>query len=180
MKVRVALKRAGRKRQWLLLVAGVLGDSFRAFGHSVLGKFSRQQQANGGLYLTTSDGGSLVVVRQSGRFSGYPLEDVVHEAVHDRHGFATDAGVWVHLLKHLIDVYRIALLPSSFAFFISSANGLRFPCLFSAFRTHFRWHDSFACTVEVSNRQYYVYSCGDVNALARFCRQIYTLRESLC
>ena len=43
-------------------------------------------------------------------FSGDALEDVVHERVHDTHGFAGDAGVRVHLLQHLVDVDSIAFL----------------------------------------------------------------------
>jgi len=50
------------------------------------------------LYLETRDGGAAVVVRKLGGFVGDPLEDVVYERVHDAHGFAGDASVWVDLL----------------------------------------------------------------------------------
>ena len=42
---------------------------------------------------------------------GDPLEEVVHERVHDGHGLGGDAGVGVHLLQHLVDVDGVGLLP---------------------------------------------------------------------
>ena len=79
----------------------------------MLCQFSGQKQSDGGLDLAGTNGGFLVVVGQAGRFRGDALEDVVHEGVHDAHGFAGDARVRVHLLQDLIDVDRIALLSPS-------------------------------------------------------------------
>ena len=93
----------------------------------MLGQFARQQQPDGGLDLSTADGRALVVVREPRRLAGDPLEDVVHERVHDAHGLAGDARVGMHLLQHLIDVDAEALLSSS-----SSSSCLRrrlWPCL---------------------------------------------------
>jgi len=77
----------------------------------MLGEFSRQQQTNRSLNLATRDGGTAVVVGQLRGFIGNPLEDVVNKRVHDAHGLAGDAGVWMNLLKDLVDVDGIGLLP---------------------------------------------------------------------
>ena len=66
----------------------------------------------------------LFVVGQSGSFSGDSLKDIVDEAVHDRHGLATDASVGVHLFQHLVDVDGIAFLPFPLAFLVARANSL--------------------------------------------------------
>lgn len=50
----------------------------------------------------------LVVVRQSRSFGSDSLEDVVHERVHDAHGFGRDAGIGVHLLQDFVDVDGVA------------------------------------------------------------------------
>ena len=99
----------------------------------MLGKFSRQQQANGSLCLATIDGGSLVVVRQSARFSGYPLEDVIH----DRHRLTTDSGVWVHLFQHCIDVYLIAL--RLWRFLSPARTSFTFPAFLAPFYLTVGW-----------------------------------------
>jgi len=52
----------------------------------VLGQLSRQQQPHRSLDLPGGDGGPLIVMGQSGSLGGDPLEDVVHEGVHDAHG----------------------------------------------------------------------------------------------
>ena len=67
-------------------------------------------EPHGCLDLPAGDGVLLVVVGQAGRLGGNPLEDVVHERVHDAHGLAGDARVRVDLLHHLVDVDGVALL----------------------------------------------------------------------
>ena len=131
----------------LLLSASVLGDGLSALGHGVLGELPGQHQAHGGLDLpggdrgpgrgqgyhqvgTTEDNTPLVVVGELAGLGGDPLEEVVHEAVHDGHGLGGDAGVGVHLLQHLqqdnlrkciktkvhlVDVDGVALLPLALA-----------------------------------------------------------------
>ena len=63
----------------------------------MLGQLPGQQQPHCGLHLPAGDGGALVVLRQARRLRGDALEQVVHERVHDAHGFARDAGVGVDL-----------------------------------------------------------------------------------
>ncbi|KAJ9593076.1 hypothetical protein L9F63_027684, partial [Diploptera punctata] len=57
------------------------------------------------LDFPTGDGGTLVVVSKSGSLSSYALKDVIHKAVHDAHGFGTDAGVRVNLLQHFVNAW---------------------------------------------------------------------------
>ena len=54
--------------------------------------------------LPRSDSGPLVVVGQPAGFSSNPLENVVHEPVHVRHGLGADACIRVHVLQNLVDV----------------------------------------------------------------------------
>ena len=76
-----------------LLEAGVLRDGFISFGHSELGQDWRQNESDGGLYVPTRDGRTLVVANQEWGLRSYPLENVVGKSVHDAHGLARDAGV---------------------------------------------------------------------------------------
>lgn len=94
-----------------LLAAGVLGDSLCALAHGVLGQFTWEKETHGGLDFPAGDRGTLVVVGESGCLGGDPLEDVVHKAVHDRHGLARDAGVGVHLLQHFVYVDAVGFPP---------------------------------------------------------------------
>ena len=73
-------------------------------------QFAGQVKANSCLNLATGDGVLLVVVSQTGRLGGDTLEDVVHEGVHDAHGFAGDASVRVNLLQDFVDVDGVTLL----------------------------------------------------------------------
>ncbi len=61
-----------------LLGAGVLGDGLGALRHGVFGQLPGQQQTHGGLDLSGCDGGALVVVSETRRFTGDALEDVVY------------------------------------------------------------------------------------------------------
>ncbi len=101
-----------------LFGAGVLGHGLGALGHGVLGQLAGQQQADGGLDLPGSDGGSLVVMRQARRFSGDALEDVVDKRVHDAHSLRGDPRVRVHLLQHLVHIDGIAFFPALAALFV--------------------------------------------------------------
>ena len=116
-----------------LLGAGVLGDSLGALRHGVLGQLTRQQQTNSSLDLATGDGGTLVVVGQTGGFSGDSLEDIVDKAVHDGHSLAADASVGVHLLQHLVDVDSVAFLPLPLALLVAGANSLGLAGLLGTF-----------------------------------------------
>ena len=74
-------------------------------------QFSGQEEPDSSLDFPRRDGGTLVVVSQTRGFSSNALKDVVHERVHDGHGFAGDTGVGMDLLQNLIDVDSIRFLP---------------------------------------------------------------------
>jgi len=116
-----------------LLAAGVLGDGLGALTDSVLGELTGEKQTHSGLDLATGDGGTLVVVSQTGGLSSDSLKDIVDKAVHDGHSFAADASVGVHLLQHLVDVDGIALLPLLSSFLVAGAGCLGFAGLLGAF-----------------------------------------------
>ncbi len=107
-----------------LLGAGVLGDGLGALRHGVFGQLSGQQQTHGGLDLSRCDGGALVVVSETRRFTGDALEDVVDERVHDPHRLRRDPGVRMNLLHHLVDVDSVALLPGLSALLSSFSGSL--------------------------------------------------------
>ena len=71
-----------------LLGGGVLGDSLGSLTDGMLGELTGQKKTDSSLDLTAGDGGLLVVVSQTGSFTGNTLEDIVDEAVHDAHGTA--------------------------------------------------------------------------------------------
>ena len=103
-----------------------------------------QVKTDGCLDFAASDGMFLVVVSQTRRLGGDTLEDVVHKRVHDAHGFAGDASVWMDLLQNLVDVDRVALfarLPPLFAFF-SCGFGFSSCCfLFTLLGSYLARHD---------------------------------------
>lgn len=68
-------------------------------------------------------GGPLVIVGKARSFGGDPLEDVVDERVHDRHGLAADSGVRMDLLQHLVDVDKVALLSPLLVLLIAGPGG---------------------------------------------------------
>ena len=107
-----------------LLGGGVLGDSLGALGHGVLGQLTGEEQTDGSLDLPGGDGGPLVVVGETAGLSGDPLEDVVHEGVHDGHGLAGDTSVGVDLLEDLVDVDAVGFLPPALLLLISLGDRL--------------------------------------------------------
>lgn len=125
-----------------LLAAGVLGDGLGALRHGVLGQLSGQQQAHGRLDFAARDRRATIVVSQARGFRSDALEDVVHEAVHDRHGLRADAGVGVNLLQHLVDVDSIALPSSPLALLVAGTYGLSLAGrLLRSLTSWLRWHD---------------------------------------
>jgi hypothetical protein len=109
----------------------------------VLGEFSWEEESDGGLDLPGGDGGPLVVVGESGGLGRDPLEDVVHEGVHDGHGLGGDAGVGVDLLQHLVDVHRVRLLPLLVTLLLSALHNvlrLRHRLLARRFSSCLGWH----------------------------------------
>ena len=87
-----------------LLAGSVLGHRLGALADSVLGELTGEKETHSSLDLSGGDGGTLVVVGQTGGLGSDALEDVIHERVHDRHGLGGDTSVGVHLLQHLIYV----------------------------------------------------------------------------
>ena len=92
----------------------------------MLRQLTGQEKSNGRLNFPRRDGGTLVVVRQSGSFGGDALKDVVHEGIHDGHGFAANAGVGMHLLEHLVDVDEVGLLSPFFVLLVGISDGFGF------------------------------------------------------
>lgn len=76
----------------------------------MLGKLTRQDQANGSLDLLGRDGGALVVGSNLAGLGGNPLKDVVDKAVHDGHGLLGDVHLRVALTQDLKDVGRVGLM----------------------------------------------------------------------
>ena len=108
----------------------------------MFGQLTREVQPHSSLDFPAGDGVLPVVVSKAGGLGGDTLKDVVHERVHDAHGFAGDAGVGVHLFQHLVDVNGVALLTrlSPLLGFSSGRLGLG-RCLFlSLLRGYFARH----------------------------------------
>jgi hypothetical protein len=123
------------------LGARVLGDGLGSLADGVLGELARQQETDGRLDLAARDRRSTVVVGETGRLGGDALEDVVDEAVHDRHGLAADAGVGVDLLQHLVDVDGVRLTSAPLPLLVPGAHGLRLARrLLRSLTRWFGWH----------------------------------------
>jgi len=84
----------------------------------MLSQFTGQQKSNGSLDFPACDGGSLVVVSETGGLCGDPLENVVDKTVHDGHGFAADTGIGVNLFQDFVDVDAVRLLSSPLSFLV--------------------------------------------------------------
>ena len=86
-------------------------EGLGALRDGVLGQLSGQEEPDGGLDLPGGDGGPLVVVGELAGLGSNPLEEIIHEGVHDTHGLGGDSSVRVDLLQHLVDVDGVGLLP---------------------------------------------------------------------
>ena len=108
----------------------------------MLGQFTGQVQSHSCLDFAAGDGVLPVVVSQARRFGGDALKEVVHEGVHNAHGFAGDASIGVHLLQHLVDVDGVALLArlSPLLGISTSRLGLGHRLLFSLHCCYFSRH----------------------------------------
>ena len=140
-KGRLVWKKSQEMDDGHLLGAGVLGDGLGAFRHGVLGQLSGQKETDGRLDFPGRDGRAFVVVGQTGRLSGDALENVVDEAVHDRHGFRGDSRVGVDLLQNFVDVNGVALLPLALLLLIALGDVLlRLSGLLRCFSADFGGH----------------------------------------
>ncbi len=120
----------------------------------MFGQLSGQQQTHGGLDLSRCDGGALVVVSETRRFTGDALEDVVDERVHDPHRLRRDPGVRMNLLHYLVDVDSIALLPGLSALLSSFSSGLSDGLLGALLGSRLCWfrHDDVDESMNLMNR----------------------------
>ena len=85
----------------------------------MLGQFSGEEETDSSLDFSGGDGGSLVVVSETGSFSGDTFEDIVDKGVHDAHGLGGDTGVRVDLFQDLVDVDGIRFLAGSLLLFVT-------------------------------------------------------------
>ncbi len=76
----------------------------------MLRQLSREVESDSSLDFPARDRVLLVVVSQSGSFSGNSFEYVIDKRVHDAHGLGGDTSVRVDLLQDFVDVDGIALL----------------------------------------------------------------------
>ena len=107
----------------------------------MLGKLTRQQKTYGRLDFAARDRRASVVVSKTRRLSSDAFEDVVDEAVHDRHRLAADARVGVDLLQHLVDVDSVALPSSPLSLLVASSHGFRLAGgLLRSLASWLRWH----------------------------------------
>ena len=107
-------------------------------------------ESHGRLDLPAGDGVLLVVVGQTRRLGGNPLEDVVDKRVHDGHGLAGDARIRVDLLHHLVDVDGVALLAELPLLALLSGN-LGLGCLLSLLASDLSWHSVLFVSNELMN-----------------------------
>jgi len=75
----------------------------------VLGKLTREYQANSGLNLTRGKGRLLVVLAELASLGGEAVKYVADERVHDAHGLLGDTDLRVNLLENTVDVGRVRL-----------------------------------------------------------------------
>ena len=100
----MAIKIAVFEVEARLLAACVFGDSLGAFRDGMFGQFTGEEEPDSSLDLPGGDGGSLVVVGQTGSFSSDTFEDIVDEGVQDGDTLLGDTSLRVNLFQHLVDV----------------------------------------------------------------------------
>ena len=76
----------------------------------MLGKLTREDEADGGLDLPCRHGLLLVIATQLAGFGSDAVEGVADEGVEDGHGPLGDSGVRVDLLEDAVDVDVVGLL----------------------------------------------------------------------
>ena len=97
-------------------------------------------QPHGSLDFSTGDGVFLVVVSQAGGLGGDTLKNIVHEGVHDAHGFTGDACVRVNLFQDLVNVDGVALLARLSPLLCFARLGLHRSLLLSLLASYLPWH----------------------------------------
>jgi hypothetical protein len=137
----VALKRADKGWSSDLFRASVLRDGLGALRYGVFSQLSREKKPHRSLDLSAGNGRSLVVVSQTRRLVGDAFEDVVDKAVHDRHGFATDAGIGVNLTQHFVNVDTVRFLSLLPPFLVGGRLFLSLCGLLNSFTRWFERHN---------------------------------------
>jgi len=131
-----------------LLGRSILGHCLRTLRDGVLGQLSGEEETDSSLDFPRRDGGSLVVVGETGSLSSDTLKDVVDERVHDGHGLSGDASVGVNLLEHLVDVDSVALLPALLPLLVSLGDVLLgLAGLLRCLARGFGCHDDASCRI---------------------------------
>ena len=151
----MALKRAVglrmRSLESYLLGGSVFGHSLGAFRYGVLGQLSGKKKTDSSLDFPRCNGGSLVVMGQTGRLRSDSLENVVDERIHDGHGFGGDTSVRMDLFQHLVDVDSVGFLPPALLLLVSLHNSLLgLAGLLGWFTANFGWHDDRFSTQRMS------------------------------
>ena len=126
-----------------LFRACVFSDSLCAFTDRVFGQFTWQQKSHWCLDFATRYCRATIVIWELGWLIGDSLKDVIDKRVHDAHGLAWDASVWVNLLEDFVNVDGVGFLPLllSFAFSFYAFHWL--DCFFGSFWWSFWsfwWH----------------------------------------
>ena len=75
----------------------------------MLCKLSRKQKSDCSLNLTGGEGLLAIVANELGCLTRDLLEQIVDEAVHDRHGPLGDACLGMHLLENSVDIDGVGL-----------------------------------------------------------------------
>ncbi len=110
-------------------------------------------KSDSSLDFSARDGVLLVVVSQSGRFSGNSLKDVIDKRVHDAHSLGGDTSVGVDLLQNLVDINGVALLAGlSSSLLLSSRLAFDSSFLLSLLGCNFARHVELWFLVEVNQK----------------------------
>lgn len=109
----------------------------------MLCQFTGKQKTNCSLDFSAGDGGTLVVMSQTGGLGGNSFEYVVHETVHDGHRLARNTGVGMYLFQHFVDVNCVTFLPPALLLFVTLRDVfLSLSGFFGSFTACLGWHDS--------------------------------------
>ena len=104
-------------------------------------QFSGEEESDGSLDFPRGDGGSLVVVSETGSFGSDTFKDIIDKGVHDAHGLGGNTGVGVDLFQDLVDVDGIGFLPLAVLLLVTLGDGFcGLSCLLGGLSGYFWWH----------------------------------------
>lgn len=78
----------------------------------MFGKLTRKDETNGSLNFARCDGLAFVGAGEVSGFNGDSFKNVIHEGIHNVHGFLGDSDVVVNLLEYLVDEGSIRIVIS--------------------------------------------------------------------